>query len=73
MDRTAYLFIAMAIVCFAIVGIGLKTRRIVGIAFRSRFIARREHEPVLYWASLFLFAGLGVFLAYAVASVAIGY
>ena len=48
----------------------LRTRRIYGIAFRSRFIARREFEPVLYWSSLAIFAISGAFLAsIAVASI----
>jgi hypothetical protein len=43
--------------------IALRTQRMVGLTFRSRFIARREREPVLYWSSLILLAGWGAFVA----------
>jgi hypothetical protein len=39
-----------------------RTHRILGVAFRSRFIARREREPGLYWASMALFAVSGAVL-----------
>lgn len=42
--------------------IGLRTQRMLGIAFRGRFIARREREPALYWLSLALIGFIGVFL-----------
>jgi hypothetical protein len=42
--------------------VGLKGRRVLGLAFRGRFIARREREPVLYWASLVLLGLWGAFL-----------
>jgi hypothetical protein len=41
-----------------------RTRRILGIAFRSRLIARREREPILYWMSFLLFAISGVFILF---------
>jgi hypothetical protein len=47
----------------------LRSHRVLGIAFRSRFIARREREPVLYWASLSLFAISGAFLLFVLFSV----
>lgn len=62
-------FIAIAAACFAVVGVALRTGRILGIAFRSRFIARREHEPVLFWLSVTMAGVLGLFLAYIVVAV----
>lgn len=47
----------------------LRSHCILGIAFRSRFIARREREPALYWASLTLFAISGAFLLFVLFSV----
>lgn len=44
--------------------VGLRTHRMLGIAFRSRFIGRREREPVLYWASLAMVAIVGAFLVF---------
>lgn len=55
-------FLAVAVICLTIVGFGLRTGRTLGIAFRSRFIARREHEPTLYWVSLTMFAAIGLFI-----------
>lgn len=40
----------------------LRSGRILGIAFRSRLIARKEREPVLFWASFVLFATLDAIL-----------
>jgi hypothetical protein len=68
-DQTSIIFLAVAAVCLAVVGFALRTGRILGIAFRSRFIARREHEPALFWISLAIFAAFGAFLLYAVISV----
>ena len=48
----------------------LRTHRILGIAFRSRFIARRELEPGLYWLSLAIFAISGAFLLFVLFAVA---
>lgn len=61
--------IAVAAACFAVVAVSLATGRTLGIAFRSRFIARRTHEPALYWMSIVIFGALGAFVAYAVVSV----
>lgn len=47
----------------------LRTWRVLGLAFRGRFIARREYEPGLYWASIALLGVSGGFLLFAVASV----
>lgn len=49
--------------------VALRTWRVLGLAFRGRLIARREYEPVLYWASVMLLGVSGGFLLYAVASV----
>ncbi len=68
-DQTSIIFLAVAAVCLTVVATALRTGRILGIAFRSRFIARREHEPALYWISLAMFAVFGAFLVYAVISV----
>lgn len=72
-DQTGLIFLAIAGVCFVIVAVGLKTGRTLGVAFRSRFIARREREPGLFGCSLLLFAALGGFLTYAVISVGLGW
>ncbi len=73
MDATAGLFFIVALVCFGIVAIGLKTGRTPGIAFRSRFIARRKEEPALFACSLWMFAIVGLLLLYAVVSVGLGW
>jgi hypothetical protein len=44
---------------FSVVGFGLRSGKTLGIAFRSRFIARRHEEPVLFWMSLAVFAAFG--------------
>jgi hypothetical protein len=72
-DQTGWLLIALASICFLIVVIGLRTGRTFGIAFRSRFIARRESEPGLFGCSLVLFGLVGVFLAYVVVSTGLGW
>lgn len=46
----------------------LRTWRVPGIAFRGPFIARREYEPGLYWASIALLGVSGGFLLFVVAS-----
>lgn len=48
--------------------VALRTWRVLGIAFRGRFIARREYEPGLYWASIVLLGSSGSFLLFVVAS-----
>jgi hypothetical protein len=48
----------------------LRSRRILGIAFRGRLIARREREPGLFWASLALFAIFGALLSLVLFTVA---
>jgi hypothetical protein len=65
----ALIFTAVGSANFVSVLVALRTRRVLGLAFRGRLIARREHEPVLYWASLALFAITGGFLLFAVAAV----
>jgi hypothetical protein len=65
----ALIFIAAGLGNLVSVLVALRTRRVLGIAFRSRLIARREREPGLYWASLALFAITGGFLLFVVASV----
>jgi len=68
-EQTDWLLLAIASICFLIVIVGLKTGRTLGVAFRSRFIARRESEPGLFGCSLFLFGLAGLFLTYVVVSV----
>ena len=72
-DQAGWIFLGVAGVCFGIVAIGLKTGRTLGVAFRSRFIARREREPGLFGCSLLLFAALGACFTYAVISVGLGW
>jgi hypothetical protein len=55
-------FLAVAAICLTIVAFGLRTGKTLGIAFRSRLIARRRQEPALYWASLTIFAAFGLFV-----------
>ena len=57
-------FVGVGLANLLVCAYALRSRRILGIAFRSRFIARREREPVLYWASLSLFAMSGTFLLF---------
>jgi hypothetical protein len=71
-DQTGWIFLAAACICLAIVAVGLKTGRTLGVAFRSRFIARREKEPRLF-GSLLLFGVIGAILIYAVTSVVFGW
>lgn len=61
-DETSWIFLGIAAACFVIVAAGLKTGRTLGIAFRSRFIARRESEPYLFGCSLFIFGTVGALL-----------
>lgn len=51
-DRPSLVFITIAAASFIVVAIALKTRRMPGLTFRSRFIARRDQEPWLYWSSI---------------------
>jgi hypothetical protein len=60
MTLGAGLFIAIGAMCFAVVALGLKSRRFIGLTFRSRFIARREQEPWLYWSSLCVIVAFGL-------------
>jgi hypothetical protein len=69
LDTGTVVFLTVAAVLFTIVGWGLRSGRTLGIAFRSRFIARRREEPRLYWASLAIFAAAGLLLVYAVINV----
>ena len=57
-------FVAVGIANLFVCVHALSSHRILGIAFRSRFIARREREPVLYWASITLFATSGALLLF---------
>jgi hypothetical protein len=66
--RTVF-FLSVAAILFAIVALGLGTGKTLGIAFRGRFIARRQHEPRLYWASLAIFALFGLVLIVGVVNV----
>lgn len=72
-DQTGWIFLAAACICFVIVAVGLKTGRTLGVAFRSRFIARRKNEPRLFGCSLLLFGVIGTILIYAVTSVSFGW
>jgi hypothetical protein len=60
-------FVLVAVGCLGTCVLALLTGRIIGVAFRSRFIARREHEPGLYWASIAVFAFFGGIAALCVA------
>ena len=60
MTQGAWLFTAIAVTCFALVAFGLKSGRFIGLTFRSRFIARREQEPGLYWSSLCVIVAFGL-------------
>jgi hypothetical protein len=53
----AVFFSSVAAALSAVVIYGLWRGKTLGIAFRSRLIARRQHEPALFWFSLALFAG----------------
>ena len=48
----AEMFAALGAASLLLALLGLRTHRIVGLAFRGRLIARREREPLLYWASI---------------------
>jgi hypothetical protein len=56
----AAFFSAAAAVSFGVIALGLRTGRTLGLAFRSRLIARRRQEPGLYWMSLAIFAVFGL-------------
>jgi F0F1-type ATP synthase membrane subunit c/vacuolar-type H+-ATPase subunit K len=73
MDQTGWILLAVASICFVIIAVGLKTGRTLGVAFRGRFIARRESEPGLFGCSLLLFGVVGAFLVYAVVSAGLGW
>lgn len=49
----------------------LRTWRVLGVAFRGRWIARREYEPGLYWASVARFGVSGGLALFVVASVSL--
>lgn len=69
-DGAGWTFLVVAAVCYLMVAIGLKTGKTLGIAFRSRFIARKKEEPILFGCSLWIFGVLGTFLIYVVLSLA---
>jgi hypothetical protein len=64
LDVGTAFFLSIAATLLAVVVLGLKTGKTLGIAFRSRFIARRLYEPGLFWASLTIFAVAGLFLIF---------
>lgn len=66
MEDEVWPALAVAAVCFAVVGLALYTGRVPGVAWRERFIARREREPYLYGCSLAIFAAVGAFLVIAI-------
>jgi hypothetical protein len=68
MELAACQFLAIATVCFIIVGLSLWRGVTLGVAWRGALIARREREPKLFGCSVALFAGLGLFLIVAVVS-----
>jgi hypothetical protein len=68
METAVWQFLAAAAICFTVVGIALYTGRVPGVAWRGRFIARRESEPKLYGCSLAIFAAFGAFLVIVVIS-----
>lgn len=72
-DQTGWIFLAIAAICFVVVAVSLRTGRTIGMAFRGRFIARKEKEPGLFGCSIILFGLFGLFLVYAVVSVGLGW
>ena len=68
MEPAAWQFLAIAAVCFAVVGLSLWKGVTAGVAWRGSLIARRDREPKLFGCSVALFAALGLFLVVAVIS-----
>ena len=60
LETGTLVFLSFAVLMFAIVGFGLWSGKTLGIAFRSRFTARRREEPALFWISLAIFAAAGL-------------
>lgn len=65
------LFVAISSANLVAALVALRTWRVLGIAFRGRFIARREYEPGLYWASVILLGASGGLLLFIVVSVSL--
>jgi hypothetical protein len=65
-------FGGIAAICFAAIGVGLKTGNILGIApiRTGRLIQRRAHEPAAFWWSIVGFAVVGTLLTWAVIATA---
>jgi hypothetical protein len=60
MTLGVWVSIGIAAMCFGLVAVGLKSGRFIGLTFRSRFIARREQEPGLFWSSVCLVVAFGL-------------
>jgi hypothetical protein len=68
LEKGTIIFSSVAAILFALVAHGLWSGKTLGIAFRSRLIARRRLEPALYWASLAILSVFGLVAVTAVVS-----
>lgn len=68
MEPAAWQFLAVATICFTVVGLSLWRGKTLGVAWRGSFIACRKREPRLYGCSVAMFAAFGAFLVIAVIS-----
>lgn len=66
MVPVSWLFLGIAALCFAVVGLSFWRGTTIGIAWRGNWIARRDREPKLFGCSVAIFATLGAFLMYVV-------
>lgn len=66
MEPAAWEFLAVAAICFVVVGLSLWRGKTLGVAWRGSFIARREREPKLFGCSVTMFAAFGAFLVFVV-------
>jgi len=66
LNTGSFVFLLIATILFAVVRYSIWSGKTLGVAFRSRFIARRRQEPALYWASLTIFSVAGAFLVFVV-------
>lgn len=66
METAAWQFLAIAAVCFVIVGVSLWRGKTLGVAWRGSLVAHRDREPRLFGCSVAMFAAFGAFLVYAV-------